>query len=161
MTRFTGLLLGLAIVAATIGGAAAMHASLVVKGLASGVGPDGIVLDLAALEALPGRTTVTRNPWSDGAISYSGPLGRSILEAVGSTGTTVRVTALNDYVAHIPVSDFYDYDVIFATRVDGKPISVRSKGPIFIIYPFDEHPELNSERYFVRSVWQVKSIEIQ
>ena len=39
-------------------------------------------------------------------------------------------------------------------------MSVRDKGPLFVIYPFDEAPELNNETYYGRSAWQVKSIEV-
>ena len=72
----------------------------------------------------------------------------------------LRVTALNDYVTEIPVADFRDNPVILATAIDGKSLSVREKGPIFIIYPFDEQPSLNNETYYGRSAWQVKSIEV-
>ena len=39
-------------------------------------------------------------------------------------------------------------------------MSVRDKGPIFVIYPFDEAPELYNETYFGRSVWQAVSVEV-
>ena len=39
-------------------------------------------------------------------------------------------------------------------------MSIRDKGPIFMIYPFDKNPELYNEKYFSRSVWQIKSIEV-
>lgn len=116
--------------------------------------------DMAMLDALTARTTTTTTPWYDAAKSFSGPLGSALLDAVGATGTTLKVKALNDYVTEIPVSDFRDYEVILATTLDGEPMSVREKGPIFVIYPLDEQPSLNNETYFGRSAWQVKSIEI-
>jgi hypothetical protein len=116
--------------------------------------------DIEMLNALAGRTTVTHSPWYDGTRSFNGPLGASLLAAVGASGTTLKVTALNDYVTEIPVSDFLDHPVILATTLDGEPMSVREKGPIFVIYPFDEQPALNNETYYGRSAWQVKSIEI-
>lgn len=116
--------------------------------------------DLDMLEALESRTTVTATPWYDGTRSFSGPLGKALIDAVGATGTTLRVTAINDYVTEIPLADFLDHPVILATRLDGEHMSVREKGPIFVIYPFDEAPELNNETYYGRSAWQVKSIEV-
>ena len=59
------------------------------------------------------------------------------------------------------MEDFANYPVILATRLDGAEMSVRDKGPIFVIYPFDDAPELNNETYFGRSAWQVKSIEVR
>lgn len=116
--------------------------------------------DMEMLNGLTSRTTVTHSPWYDGARTFSGPLGSSLLNAVGATGSTLKVVALNDYVTEIPVSDFIDNAVILATTIDGTPMSVREKGPIFIIYPFDEQPALNNETYYGRSAWQVKSIEV-
>ena len=116
--------------------------------------------DMAMLDQLQSATTVTVTPWYDGAKTFAGPLGKALLDAVGATGTTLKVTALNDYVTEIPVADFNDYAVVLATTLDGKPMSVRDKGPIFIVYPFDSEPALNNETYSGRSAWQVKSIEV-
>ena len=41
------------------------------------------------------------------------------------------------------------------------PMSVRDKGPLFIIYPFDESEDLRSERYYSRSAWQLKHLEVE
>jgi hypothetical protein len=117
--------------------------------------------DMAMLDALARHTTVTKTPWYDGPQTFSGPLGAAVLEAVGASGKTLKVLALNDYESEIPASDFTDYTVILATALNGKPMSIRDKGPIFVIYPFDEQPSLNNETYYGRSAWQVKSIEVK
>ena len=119
------------------------------------------VFDMDMLNALASRTTVTKSPWYDSAQTFTGPLGSALLAAVGASGTTLKVVAINDYVTEIPVADFNQYNVILATTLDGKEMSLRDKGPIFIIYPFDEQPQLNNETYYGRSAWQVKSIEVQ
>jgi hypothetical protein len=124
-------------------------------------GPDGASFDAAMLQGLPGRTTIASTPWYPKKTSFEGPLGAALLDAVGANGTMLRVTALNDYVVEIPVSDFRAWPVILATKIEGIPISVREKGPIFVIYPFDEKPELYNELYFGRSAWQVKTIEVR
>lgn len=116
--------------------------------------------DMAMLDALGNHETLTTTPWYNGVKKFSGPLGSDLLDAVGATGTQLKVTALNDYVTVIPVSDFKDYEVILATQLDDAPMSVRDKGPIFVIYPFDQQPALNNETYYGRSAWQVKSIEV-
>ena len=116
--------------------------------------------DMAMLDALPGRETIIETPWYDGTRRFEGPLLAEILSAVGAVGQTVKVTALNDYSAEMPFNDAIDYPVILALRIDGDLIPVRSKGPGFIIYPFDEEPSLYNEMIFGRSVWQVTKIEI-
>ncbi|MDQ7735051.1 molybdopterin-dependent oxidoreductase [Halomonas sp. SpR1] len=117
--------------------------------------------DKAMLEALGQHETITRTPWYDGMTRFSGPLGRAILEAAGAEGESIRVVALNEYAATIPVSDFENYDVIFAMQANGKALRVRDQGPLFVIYPFDTHPELLNEEIFSRSVWQVARIVVE
>ena len=117
--------------------------------------------DLAMLEALPGRTAKVNTPWAEGVNAFQGPLTRAVLETVGAAGTKLKVTALNDYSAEVPAEDFIKFDVILALKKNDAYLPVRNQGPIFVIYPFDLNPSLYNEVYFSRSVWQVKSIEVQ
>ena len=117
--------------------------------------------DMAMLEAMPKRTTVTETPWTKGTVTFEGPLGSALLDRVGASGTVLKITALNDYAVEVPVEDFRKWPVILATRKDGKAMPVRDKGPIFVIYPFDLDRSLYNEKIFSRSAWQVKSIEVQ
>ncbi len=122
---------------------------------------DAATYDMAMLEALPGRVTETETPWTKGKARFEGPLGAALLDQVGAAGSRLKITALNDYVVEVPVEDFRTWPVILATRKDGKPMPVRDKGPIFVIYPFDIDRTLYNEKIFSRSAWQVKSIEVQ
>lgn len=134
---------------------------LTVTGSIAHTNGDGVArFDRGMIDALPQRETRTTTPWYDGSQSFTGPLVSAILDAVGATGGTVRVHALNDYNADVPVQDFRDHPVIFATKRNGRVLTVRDKGPLFIIYPFDEEPSLFNELYFGRSVWQIVRIEV-
>lgn len=118
------------------------------------------VFDLAMLEALPQKSFVTNTPWDKQATKFTGPLLRDVLAAAKATGTTLTAFALNDYKTSIPVDDARRFDVIVAHRINDQPISVRTKGPLFIIYPFDSVPELKAAKYFSRSAWQLKSLSV-
>lgn len=134
---------------------------LTIDGSIDNTNADGTAtFDLAMLDALPQRDTATKTPWYDGEESFSGPLVQALLNAVGAHGTTVTVRALNDYSADIPIEDFLANPVILASRLNGETLSVRDKGPLFVIYPFDLDPELYNEVYFGRSVWQVTAITV-
>ncbi len=134
---------------------------LTISGAIAHENADGAaVFDLEMLEALDQRNTVTETPWYDGPQEFTGPTLATLLALVGAEGSTLRVVALNDYAAEMPVSDTTDAPVILATRHQGNLMSVRDKGPLFVIYPFSEMPRLNNEMYFSRSVWQVKAIEV-
>ncbi|NIC43008.1 molybdopterin-dependent oxidoreductase [Aquabacterium sp. A08] len=121
------------------------------------------VFDMAMLEALPQKTFTTSTPWDNRPIRFSGPLLRDVLAAVQARtqAGTLKATALNDYRIQIPVADAARFDVIMATRLDGEPMSVRTRGPLFIVYPFDSRPELQSATYYERSIWQLKSLDVE
>lgn len=38
-------------------------------------------------------------------------------------------------------------------------MSVRDKGPLWVIYPYDSDPALQSEVTYARSIWQLVRIE--
>jgi hypothetical protein len=80
------------------------------------------------------------------------------LQAVGATGDTAVIVALNKYRAEVPLTDFAEHGVILASRKNNVPMPISDKGPLFVVYPFDEKPELNTEVYYSRSAWQVRSI---
>jgi hypothetical protein len=116
--------------------------------------------DIEMLESLAGREATVETPWMKGMTTFSGPYLRSVLDAAGATGGSLKISALNDYSAEIPFEDA-KLDTILATRMSGKLMSVRDKGPMFLIYPFDLDHGLYNEKYFNRSVWQIKDIEVQ
>ena len=117
--------------------------------------------DVAALEALGLTTITTSTPWTDGAVTYEGVLGRVLMEHVGPKGSKLVARALNDYIADIPISDFTDYDVILAIKAEGAYLPIRDKGPIFVVYPLDAHPELLNNTIYSRCVWQLTRLTVQ
>lgn len=135
---------------------------LTITGAITRTNGDGVArFDRAMLEALPGRSAAVETPWLSGVTTYEGPFGAAVLAAVGASGATLKVRALNDYVAEVPAEDFQRDGLILALRENGKVMSVRERGPVFIIYPFDLDPALNSEKYYNRSVWQISTIEVE
>ena len=117
--------------------------------------------DMAMLEKLPQRSLTTGTPWYPKPRTFTGPLLRDVLAAGGASGTQLRLIALNDFKVGMPVSDADQYDVVLARLLDGQPMPVREKGPLFVIYPYDSNPELQSELFFNRSAWQLRTIEVQ
>lgn len=122
---------------------------------------ENFVFDMAMLETLPQHRFRTRTPWYSEAREYTGPLLRDVLALAGVKGNMLTAHALNDYKADIPLSDALDHDVVVARLIDGRPMPVRDKGPLFVIYPFDEKDELRTQTYYVRSVWQLKEIHVK
>lgn len=117
--------------------------------------------DRAMLLALPAATIETMTPWTDGVTKFEGPLARDLLQRVGAKGSRVKALAINDYSVVIPVSDFETYPVILAMKMNGEVLRTRTKGPLWVIYPWSEKPELRSEVIYGRSIWQVKEIVVE
>ncbi|EHS49239.1 hypothetical protein PDO_0617 [Rhizobium sp. PDO1-076] len=120
---------------------------------------DTAAFDFAMLEKLESRQAVVETPWTTGKTTFEGPLLRAVLQEAGASGKTLTVRALNDYSAEIPIVDA-EIATILAIRQDGQRMSVREKGPMMLVYPFDLEPGLYNEKYFSRSVWQIKEIEV-
>jgi hypothetical protein len=121
---------------------------------------DRALFDMAMIERLPQASFTSQTPWYVQPRKFTGPLLRDVLSAAGAQGTTVRALALNDYRVDIPMGDAMQHDVIVARLLDDKPMAVRDKGPLFIVYPFDSKPELRNAVYYSRSAWQLKALEI-
>ena len=117
--------------------------------------------DMAMLAALPQHTFTTGTPWFAEPRQFTGPLLRDVLGAVGARGKTLRAIALNKFKIDIPADDAAQFPVIVARLMNGKPMPIREKGPLFIIYPYDTDIELQSTRYYNRSAWQLRAIEVQ
>jgi hypothetical protein len=124
-------------------------------------GPDGATFDMSLLERLPQHSFTTKTPWYPKPRKFTGVLLRDLLDAVGSTPARLNATALNDYRVEIPLEDVARGHAMLAYLLDDQPMSVREKGPLVIIYPFDDKPELRSAVHYSRAIWQLRSLEIQ
>ena len=80
---------------------------------------------------------------------------------MGATGTKIRARAINDYAVEIPVRDLWADRVIVAMTMDGERLLVRSKGPLWIIYPWSENQNLQNVEIYARSIWQLRTIEVE
>jgi hypothetical protein len=122
---------------------------------------DGAVFDDALLDALPQKSFMTETPWTKGLVKFTGPLLSDVLKAVNASGTNIKAIALNDYKVNIPVEDARKYGVILARQMDGKMLAIRDKGPLFVMYPFEQFPELKTSGYFSRCIWQLHTISVE
>lgn len=134
---------------------------LTVSGSISTTNGDGVLaLDAVLFSSLPQHSFTTSTIWTKGTATYSGVLLRDLLTAAGATGGTVTLTALNDYQISMPAAEVLADGPLLANLSDGKPMSVRDKGPVWMVYPYDMAPEYRTEKAYARSIWQVTSIEI-
>jgi len=141
-------------------GASAQDTALTVLSHSDGITGE-VRYTIDELEALPQKTVKTTNEFVDGLTEFSGPLARVILKLTNDINAeTVSLIAANDYEIEVPVEDFRKYDVIFATKQNGKQLSRRDKGPIWVIYPMTDHRELQDSIYNQRLIWQLVRMEV-
>ena len=122
---------------------------------------EAAMLDMAMLQTLPSVSLETSTVVTDGVPRFDGVLMHDLLALLGADGQTVTATAINDYVIDIPMEDFERFDVVLAYKMDGERLLPRDKGPLWIVYPRDQHDELQDIRYDYRWVWQLRRLDIQ
>lgn len=115
--------------------------------------------DIPALQELGAVEMATTTIWTEGVQKFTGVPLASVLNDAGITEGSVTATAINEYSIDIPVSEITEEYPIIAFHLDGEPMSVRDKGPFWIVYPFDAAPEWRSEVNFSRSIWQLDRLQ--
>jgi hypothetical protein len=113
--------------------------------------------DLREMDATKIRTTTI---WTDGVQEFTGVALHVLLAETGIDGSALAATAINDYVIEIPVSDAIPGGPIIAYERNGRTMSVRDKGPLWIVYPYDSNIEYQSEVTYSRSIWQLDRLEL-
>jgi hypothetical protein len=117
--------------------------------------------DLQMLRQMPVTVVKTATPWFDGVQKLTGVRLSDLLKAVGASGVTIHAIALNDYMVEIPLADAEKDGVIIAYAYNDQPMSVRDKGPLWVIYPLTERPDLNTPEVQSKMIWQLKAMTIQ
>lgn len=135
---------------------------LTVTGLISKANSDGdALLDVAMLQDMDPIQIETTTIWTEGPQVFEGVLLSRLIDELGAEGSVIAASALNDYTVEIPLSDAVPDGPILAFAQNGAPLSVRDKGPLWVIYPYDSKAEYHSELIYARSIWQVKRMEFR
>lgn len=122
--------------------------------------PEGTVtLDLEILKSLDTKVFTTSTIWVEGDIEFTGVSLRDVLDYAGATGSTIGAIASNDYKVEIPADGLEENAPVIAYMMDGATMSARGKGPLWIVYPFDDDPKYRTEVIYSRSIWQLNRIE--
>ena len=118
-----------------------------------------VQLNSEALLALPQQQFVTHHSWSDKAETFRGPLLQDVLNTACENSEKIKLTALNDYAIDMDFNEVKKYQPIVALSVDGKRLSVREKGPLWVMLPLDKH-NIKDRSLDGIMIWQLSDIEI-
>ncbi len=133
---------------------------LIVNGQIGNANVDGEAhFDRAMLEGLGMTRVITGTPWHQPGTVFEGVSATRLMEAVMPQGSALIATAANDYHVSIPISDLDRYKVLLALTVGGRDLTLRTKGPIWVIYPdgIDLAPPIRAERM----IWQLVGLEVR
>ena len=123
-------------------------------------GDDKARFDLTMLKKMGKVQIRTTTNWTKGEQVFTGVPLATLMKAVGAHANTLNARAINDYSVEIPQSDWGEGGALVAYFENGKPMSVRDKGPLWIVYPFDSKAKYRSEVTFSRSIWQLDRIVV-
>ncbi|WP_299136048.1 hypothetical protein [uncultured Vibrio sp.] len=113
------------------------------------------------LLTLPQTEITTTLPWVEGLTVYSGVTLQAVLEDMDlPISPQVTFVALNDYKIAVPKEDFDTYEPIIAIKKNGEFMSVREKGPYWLIYPISANPETNTPDFHAKMIWQIRDIHL-
>lgn len=116
-------------------------------------------LSRAEVEALPQTTIETETPWTHDTRTFVGPAIGVLADLGPQPVAEATFVALNDYVSTIEATDWTELGAILAVRHNGELMPVRDKGPYWVVYPLSSRPELDTQFYHGRMVWQVKAVD--
>ena len=119
---------------------------------------DAAVFDQAMLEAMNPVTITTSTIWTEGVQTFTGVPLAQLVDLLEAEGEVMLATAINDYTVEIPREDWVENGPIVAFLNNGEPMSIRDKGPLWIVYPYDDNPDYQTEVIYSRSIWQLDQI---
>lgn len=130
------------------------------------VGPDGAVnssqsYTMDDLRALQLASFETETIWTEGVQSFTGVTLASFVQDLGLKGGEIEAIAINEYSVKIPVSDAVNGGPIIAFERNNAPMSIRNKGPLWVVYPYDSDPAFQTEAVYSRSIWQLEKLIIK
>ncbi len=134
---------------------------LTVSGTIDKTNVDGTAqYDMDMLRTFPAMSISTTTIWTDGVHMFTGVPIASLLDSLGTSGSTLRASAINDYTIEIPVDTLTKDYPILAYEMNGETMHRRDKGPLWVIYPFDSDEKYRTSQVFSRSIWQLDRIEV-
>lgn len=120
-----------------------------------------VTVSMEKLMKMPATEFYTSTPWTSGVQKFRGVDFKLLLDTYDITAQTVRISALNDYSVMVPASVLRTDGAILAYHLNDGEMSIREKGPFWLVFPFDRDVRFQTDTYWAYSVWQVKAIDGQ
>lgn len=120
-------------------------------------GPEGeLSFSQEDILALSDQQIITETPWTDGTLTFRGAPLATVLAQAGIKQGWVKARGLNNYSVNVPVDQALAAKAFLAVHMNGELMRIKDKGPFWIIFPWDDHPELLTREIRSWSVWQLQ-----
>lgn len=139
---------------------ATARAEMTLEVTTSGSNSATVEFSLQDLDAMDQVTFSTSTIWTDDKVTFSGVPLKALLTELNTDGTSIEMVALNDYKVTMPLAELENDAPIIATRMDGETMSVRDKGPYWVVFPYDQDPKYRAETIYTFSIWQLKHLKV-
>ncbi|PWQ96519.1 hypothetical protein [Leucothrix arctica] len=116
-------------------------------------------LSETSLLGLPQQQFKTHHSWSAEAETFTGPLLEDIIKIACGDATKINLKALNDYSVDVDFTIAKSFRPIVAHSINGSRLSVRDKGPLWIMVPSDDLKVVSKEVDGML-IWQLSDITI-
>lgn len=118
-----------------------------------------VQLTESELLALPQQQFKTHHSWSTEPETFSGPLLEDVLKVACGGAEKINMKALNDYAIDVDFTVAKSLKPIVAHSINGTRLSVREKGPLWIMVPSDDL-KVTSKELDGMLIWQLSNIII-
>ncbi len=119
------------------------------------------VFDLAMLKSLGTETFSSQTEWTEGTPTFTGVSLKALIEKVGASGTEILAEAADGYAISIPMMDMDRYTVLLVYAIDGKELDVADKGPLWMMYRWDQMSPQEIEDKSPNAVWQLQQLSFE
>lgn len=116
---------------------------------------------MADLEALGATEIETKTIWTEGPQVFVGVSIPALMKDAEIDDGVLIASAVNDYSIEIPLADETTASAIIAYSRNGETMSLRDKGPLWVIYPYSRSTDYQSEAVYSRSIWQLNRIALK
>lgn len=119
------------------------------------------VFDMQMLKALGSETFASKTEWTDGTHTFTGVPLKALVAQLGATGTELIATAADGYAISIPMADLDRYTLLLVYAIDGKLLDLNDKGPLWIMYRWDQMTAGQIEDKSPNAVWQLQQLTFE
>ena len=119
------------------------------------------VFDLPMLKSLGSETFSAKTEWTEGTPTFTGVPLKVLIDTVGASGDEIIATAADGYAISLPMADVDRYNLLLVYAIDGTELDHTDKGPLWIMYRWDQMTAQEIEDKSPNAVWQLQQLTFE